>query len=256
MVHSFISIRKFAEEPYSKILGYPRATNRQIKSRIKELEKLKIKSISLIGPTTLGKLAILGKGYVGVVVLAKKNNKQVALKIRRTDSQRNNMKNESVLLKLVNSVNVGPKMIDVSKNFLVMEYLEGEKISDWMNSLKGVGSTKKLKSIIRKILEDCYRLDQIDFDHGELSNISKHVIVGKTKSTLIDFESSSTNRRPSNVTSIAQAFFIGSGIAKRAQKIYKNPPKEKIIEALKQYKQEKSKENFEELLKILKLEIV
>jgi putative serine/threonine protein kinase len=166
------------------------------------------------------------------------------------------MKNESVLLKLVNSVNVGPKMIDVSKNFLVMEYLEGEKISDWMNSLKGIGSTKKLKSIIRKILEDCYRLDQIDFDHGELSNISKHVIVGKTKSTLIDFESSSTNRRPSNVTSIAQAFFIGSGIAKKAQKIYKNPSKEKIIEALKQYKQEKSKENFEELLKILKLEIV
>jgi putative serine/threonine protein kinase len=256
MVHSFISIKKFGEEPYSKILGYPRATNRQIKSRIKELEKLKIKSISLTGPTSLGKLAILGKGYVGVVVLAKKNNKQVALKIRRTDSQRNNMKNESVLLKLVNSVNVGPKMIDVSKNFLVMEYLEGEKISDWMNSLKGIGSTKKLKSIIRKILEDCYRLDQIDFDHGELSNISKHVIVGKTKSTLIDFESSSTNRRPSNVTSIAQAFFIGSGIAKKAQKIYKNPSKEKIIEALKQYKQEKSKENFEELLKILKLEIV
>ena len=256
MVHSFISIKKFAEEPYSKILGYPRATNRQIKLRIKELEKLKIKSISLTGPTSLGKLTILGKGYVGVVVLAKKNNKQVALKIRRTDSQRNNMKNESVLLKLVNSVNVGPKMIDVSKNFLVMEYLEGEKISDWMNSLKGVGSTKKLKSTIRKVLEDCYRLDQIDFDHGELSNISKHVIVGKTKSTLIDFESSSTNRKPSNVTSIAQAFFIGSGIAKKAQKIYKNPPKEKIIEALKQYKQEKSKESFEELLKILKLEIV
>ena len=256
MVHSFISIKKFAEEPYSKILGYPRATNRQIKSRIKELEKLKIKSISFTGPTSLGKLAILGKGYVGVVVLAKKNNKQVALKIRRTDSQRNNMKNESVLLKLVNSVNVGPKMIDVSKNFLVMEYLDGEKISNWINSLKGVGSTKKLKSTIRKILEDCYRLDQIDFDHGELSNISKHVIVGKTKSTLIDFESSSTNRRPSNVTSIAQAFFIGSGIAKKTQKIYKNPPKEKIIEALKQYKQEKSKESFEELLKILKLGIV
>ena len=255
MVHSFISIKKFAEEPYSKILGYPRATNRQIKLRIKELEKLKIKSISLTGPTSLGKLAILGKWYVGVVVLAKKNNKQVALKIRRTDSQRNNMKNESILLKLVNSVNVGPKMIDVSRNFLVMEYLEGEKISDWMNSLKGVGSTKKLKSTIRKVLEDCYRLDQIDFDHGELSNISKHVIVGKTKSTLIDFESSSTNRKPSNVTSIAQAFFIGSGIAKKVQKIYKNPPKEKIIEALKQYKQEKSKESFEELLKILKLEI-
>ena len=253
MTHSFISIKKFIDDPYSKILGFPKSTNRQIKSRINELEKLKIKSILLIGPTTIGNLAILGKGYVGVVVLAKKNNKLVALKIRRTDSQRKNMKNEAILLKIVNSVNVGPKMLDVSKNFLVMEYLEGIKISEWIYSLKGVGSAKKLKSTIRKILEDCYRLDQIGFDHGELSNISKHVIVGKTKSTLIDFESSSTNRRPSNVTSITQAFFIGSGIAKKSQKIYKNSSKEKIIDALKQYKQEKSRKSFDELLKILKL---
>ena len=253
MAHSFISIKKFTDEPYSKILGYPKATSRQIKSRITELEKLKIKSISLTGPTTLGKLAILGKGYVGVVVLAKKGNKQVALKIRRTDSQREGMKNEAVLLKLVNSVNVGPKMFVVSKNFLVMEYLEGIKMIEWVNTLKGIGSAKKLKSTIRSILEDCYRLDQMGFDHGELSNISKHVIVGKTKSTLIDFESSSTKRRPSNITSITQAIFIGSGIAKKVQKIYKNPSKVKIIKALKQYKQEKTQESFENLLKILKL---
>ena len=253
MAQSFISIKKFSEEPYSQILGYPKATNHQIKSRINELEKLKIKSILLTGPTTLGKLAILGKGYVGVVVLAKKGNKQVALKIRRTDSQRKDMKNESILLKLVNSVGVGPKMFAVSKNFLVMEYIEGEKISDWVDLLKGLGSTKKLKSTIKKILQDCYKLDRLGFDHGELSNVSKHVIVGKTKSTLIDFESSSTKRKPSNVTSITQAFFIGSGIARKTQKIYKNPPKEKIIDALKLYKQEKTRENFENLLKVLKL---
>ena len=253
MAHSFISIKKFADEPYSKILGYPKATTRQINSRIKELEKLKIKSISFTGPTTLGKLAILGKGYVGVVVLAKKGNKQVALKIRRTDSQRKNMKNESILLKLVNTIDVGPKIFDNSKNFLVMEYLEGEKISNWVNSLHGIGSTKKFKTVVKRILEDCYKLDNLGLDHGELSNVSKHVIVGKIKSTLIDFESSSTKRIPSNVTSITQAFFIGSGIAKKAQKIYKNPSKDKIIEALQWYKKEKTSENFEKLLKILKL---
>ncbi|MDB4849437.1 serine/threonine protein kinase [Nitrosopumilus sp.] len=253
MAHSFISIKKFTEEPYSKILGYPNATNRQIKSRINELEKLKIKSICLTGPTTIGNLEILGKGYVGLVVLVKRGNKEVALKIRRIDSQRENMKNESILLKLVNSVSVGPKMIDVSKNFLVMEYIEGKKFSDWIEMLKGSGSAKQLKSTIRNVLEDCYRLDQIGFDHGELSNISKHVIVGKNKVVLIDFESSSTKRRPSNVTSITQAFFIGSGIAKHAQKIYKNSSKEKIIFALKSYKQEKTRDNFEKLLKILKL---
>ena len=253
MKHSFISIEKFSDEPYSKILGYPKASSRQIKSRIVELEKLEIRSISLTGPTTIGNLAILGKGYVGVVVIAKKGKKEVALKIRRTDSPRKGMKDESILLKLVNTVNVGPKMFDVSRNFLVMEYLRGDKFGDWVDLLKGVGSAKKLKSTIRNVLEDCYKLDQICFDHGELSNISKHVIVGKTKASLIDFESSSTNRRPSNVTSITQAFYIGSGNARKIQKIYKNPSKEKIIESLKRYKQDKTRESFENLLKVLKL---
>ena len=42
-----------------------------------------------------------------------------------------------------------------------MEYVEGQKISDWVNSLKGAGTVKRLKKAIRGILEDCYRLDQI-----------------------------------------------------------------------------------------------
>ncbi len=249
----FIQIKKLVKEPYSKILGYPKASSRQLQSRIIELEKLKIRSISFTGQTTIGSLQILGKGYVGVVVLAKKGNTVVALKIRRLDSQRSEMKSEAKLMKLVNMVNVGPKLYDVSKNFLVMEYLDGDKIGDWIQSLKGNGSSKKLKSIIKIILEDCYRLDKIGFDHGELSSISKHVIVGKLRTTLIDFESSSVNRRASNVTSITQAIFIGSGIAKKVQRIYKIPEKGKIIDVLRKYKQEPTRKSFEDILKILKL---
>lgn len=253
MTQSFISIKKFIKEPYSKILGYPKASSRQLQSRISELEKFKIKSISFTGQTTIGSLQILGKGYVGVVVLAKKRNNLVALKIRRLDSQRSEMQSEAKLLKLANTVNVGPKLYDASKNFLVMEYLEGDKIGDWIQSLKGSGSSKKLKLIVRIILEDCYRLDQMGFDHGELSSISKHVIVGKLRTTLIDFESSSVNRRASNVTSITQAIFIGSGIAKKVQRIYKIPPKEKIINVLRAYKQEQTRRSFDNIVKTLKL---
>lgn len=253
MTRHFISIKKLSEQPYSAILGYPKSTKRQINSRISELEKLQIKSVSFSGPTTIGKLEILGKGYVGIVVLAKRKSKEVALKIRRLDSQRTDMRNEAKLLKMVNSVNVGPMLFDYSKNFIVMEYLDGEKIGKWINALKGRGSSKRLKLIIRDILEDCFKLDQIGFDHGELSSISKHVIVGDKKCTIIDFESSSTKRRPSNVTSITQAIFIGSGIGKKVQKIYKIPSKEKIIGALRIYKQKPSQESFDGLLKILKL---
>ncbi len=163
------------------------------------------------------------------------------------------MRSEAKLLRLVNTVNVGPKLYDVSKNFLVMEYLEGDKIGDWIQYLQGTGSSKKLKSVVRTILEDCYRLDQMGFDHGELSSISKHVIVGKSRSTLIDFESSSVNRRVSNVTSVTQAIFIGSGIAKKVQRIYKIPPKQKIIDVLRTYKQEQTRKSFDDILKILKL---
>jgi len=119
--------------------------------------------------------------------------------------------------------------------------------------LKGKGSASRLKSVIKKTLEDCYNLDQIGLDHGELSSISKHVIVGKSKTTIIDFESASTKRRASNVTSATQGIFIGSGISKATQKIYKLPSKNKLIDALRIYKHKPSRKNFDALLKILRV---
>lgn len=253
MEKSFLPISKLLVEPYSKILGYPKATRRQLLGRINELKKLGIIGISFQGNTSIGSIDVLGKGYVGVVVLAKKRGSKVfALKIRRTDSQREEMKNEAVFLEFVNDVKVGPKIFDSTKNFLLMEFLEGEKIGDWIKKIEGKGSASKIKSVIRKVLEDCYKLDGIGFDHGELSSISKHVIVGK-KITLIDFESGSKERKVSNVTSATQAFYIGSGISKKVQRHCKIPSKKEMIKPLRNYKREKTRRNFEHLLKILKL---
>lgn len=252
MQQSFHPISIFSSEPYSRIIAYPNPTKRQITTRLSELKKLGITKVSFQGPTKIESLDVLGKGYVGVVVLAKKNSKTVALKIRRLDSQRENMKNEANLLKLANKVGVGPKIVTVSKNFLVMEYLDGEKIGKWIMDLKPKGTIKKLKLNMKKILEDCYKLDKNGFDHGELSSISKHVIIGK-KITLIDFESSSTKRRVSNVTSATQGIFIGSGISKKINQIYKLPRKDKIISTLRNYKNNQSKESFSKILEVLKL---
>lgn len=253
MMRSFISIEELADKPYAGIIGYPKATKRQLDARVRELERLQIKAVSLSGSTMLGNLAVLGKGYAGVVVLARRDGVQVALKIRRMDSQRSSMKEEAALLELANSVGVGPKMLDASRNFLIMEFVEGVRIGSWMSSLKGAGSVGILKGVIRKVLEECYRLDKIGFDHGELSNITKHVIVSEAGPVLIDFESSSTGRRASNVTSMTQAIYIGSGIARRVQRIYRNPSKEDIIVALRRYKFEVTQESFGELLRVLKL---
>ena len=252
MKQSFVKISKITEPPYSDILVYPKGTKAQAKSRIKELQNLGVESISFQGELKIGTTSVLGKGYVGIVVLGKLGRKKVAVKIRRSDSPRKNLNKEAQLLQITNRCGVGPKLIDFSKNFLVMEYLEGKKIGDLVVSLKKKGSSSQLKPVIKKILEDCYSLDRIGLDHGELSNITKHVIVGR-KITVIDFESSSTDRKVSNVTSATQALYIGSGISKIVGCIYKIPKKEKMISVLRKYKQEQTRDSFERLLDILKL---
>ncbi len=252
MDSSLVPISKLGKEPYSLILGYPKATKKEITSRSSELRKLGIKNVSFQGPTVLNNIPVLGKGYVGVVVLSKQGKRDVALKIRRIDSSRNEMKSEAKFLKLANKVNVGPEVIDSSKNFIIMEYIEGRKIIDWVKELKGRGSAAKLKTVVRKVLEDCYNLDRINLDHGELSYIHKHVIVGRSP-CIIDFESASTNRRTSNVTSATQGIFIGSGLANIVKKIIKTPNKKDLIESLKKYKHDQSRENFNELLRVLGL---
>lgn len=251
-MRQFFPVESLVEEPYSAILGYPKATKRQLKSRLAELKKLGIEGVSFQGPVLIGKIAVLGKGYTGVVVLAKKGAKRVALKIRRIDSPRESMAKETILLEAANKAKVGPKLVESSDNFVVMEYLNGKKIYDWISELKGKGSAIKLKSVIKKVLQDCYSLDMYGLDHGELSNITKHVIVGKSI-TIIDFESSSLERKVSNVTSATQAILIGSGLAKMVRRIYNAPPKQKIIKALRQYKEERSQKSFEKILEGLKL---
>ena len=247
-----VPVSKVGQEPYSNVIGYPKATKKEITKRILELKKLRIKSITFYGPTILNNVPVLGKGYVGVVVLSKQGKSQVALKMRRVDSSRDEMQSEAKLLKLANKVNVGPRVIDSSKNFIVMEYVEGKKIIDWVGELKGRGNAAKLKTVIRKILTDCYNLDKIHLDHGELSYIHKHVIVGKSP-CIIDFESSSTNRRTSNVTSATQGIFIGSGLANIVKKIIKVPSTKQMIKSLKIYKHDQSRENFDNVLKMLGL---
>lgn len=248
-----VPLSELVEEPYSSILGYPKATRREIANRITELRKLGIKGISFTGEAMLNSLNVLGKGYVGVVVLSKYKTQKVALKIRRIDSSRSEMDSEARLLRLANEVGVGPRLIDNSKNFMIMEYLEGRKIIDWIRELKGKGSAAKLRSAVKKVLEDCYNLDKICLDHGELSHIHKHVIIGRSI-FIIDFESASVNRRVSNVTSATQSIFIGSGMSKLVKKIIKEPSKGKLITCLRKYKKEQSRKNFEYILKVLGLE--
>ena len=251
MTDHFQSISAFTKEPYKKILAFPKPKDSEIKKRIIELKKLGISHVSFTGPLRIEKCNILGKGYVGIVVLVKKEKEIFALKIRRTDSPRKNMTDEARLLRIANKIGIGPKFIKNSKNFLIMEYIDGEKIIDWVKKSKI--KSKDLRSVINNVLRECYLLDNAGLDHGELSTIDKHVIVGKNRNTIIDFESSSTKRKSSNVSAATQAIFIGTGLAKIIRKKIKIPRKDKIIRLVRHYKKMRTEESFNELLQELKL---
>ena len=78
----------------------------------------------------------------------------------------------------------------------------------------------------------------------------------KNKNTIIDFESSSVNRKTSNVSGATQAILIGTGLAKIIQKKIKLPAKKKIIKLIRAYKKNPTQDTFENLLVGLKLESI
>jgi len=254
MTHRFQPISAFKKELYKKILCFPKVKESEIEKRLKELKKIGVTHVSFTGPLQIEKCCILGKGYVGMVVLAKMKKNIIALKIRRIDSPRKNMINEAKLLKIANKLDIGPKFMKNSKNFLVMEYIDGEKIIDWVQ--KSETKAKEIRNVVNNVLRECYALDNAGLDHGELSTIDKHVIINKKRNTIIDFESSSVNRKPSNVTAATQAIFIGTGLAKIIRKKIKLPTKMRIIALIRMYKKNPTLENFESLTVGLKLQTV
>jgi len=251
MTDHFQPISIFKKDNYKKILAFPKVKESEIEKRMVELRKLGVTHVSFTGPLQIDKCNILGKGYVGMVVLAKKSGKIVALKIRRTDSPRKNMSDEAKLLKIANEINIGPKFIKNSKNFLIMEFIDGEKIIEWAKKSKT--KSKELYPVINNVLRECYLLDSVGLDHGELSTIDKHVIVGKNRNTIIDFESSSTKRVSSNVSAATQAIFIGTGLAKIIRKKIQVPRRDKIIRLVRNYKKLRTQESFDDLVLGLKL---
>lgn len=249
-----VPLKQLQDKKYGVILCYPRYDLEEVAGRSVELERLGVEALEFSGEKTVSNLPVLGKGFVGIVVSAHIGDSRVALKIRRMDADRSDMQHEAEMLKLANKVEVGPCLIGSTVNFLAMEFVEGDLLPNWLENLKGRGIVKRIKSVLRDVLEQCWLLDESGLDHGELSHASKHIIVKRNdKPCIIDFETASVTRRKSNVTSICQYFFIGSQFAKCLKIKLGRIDQHALIVALTRYKNNRTQRNFDEVLKICKL---
>lgn len=227
------------------IISYPHFSESEYKDRIIEIESLGITSIILGGKTIVNRAHIAGKGCVGIVVKAKSRGEVCALKIRRTDANRETMDNEVHLHKMANSACVGPSLEEHTKNLIVMEFVAGQSIIDWV--VNNNVTESKMWTLAVAILEQCFSLDIAGLDHGELSRLTRHVIVSD-RPYIIDFESASTTRKTCNVTAAAQSLLLYGIVANKVKTIMCNTDKERLIQALRTYKHFHTRANFDAIL--------
>jgi putative serine/threonine protein kinase len=235
------------EDPYASVLCYPRVSETELRNRLGELQKLGVKAVEFTGKTSAFNVPVLGKGCVGIVIIAHLDGQRAALKVRRVDADRLRLQHEAQMLAKANSVDVGPKLMSVSNNFLLMQFIDGDLLPDWLEASKEKG---QVHSVLKEFLEQCWRLDAIGLDHGELSHAPKHLIVAKDEQPfIVDFETASVNRKPANVTSICQFLFTSRGVLTRmVAETLGERSSEEIVSALRLYKNHRTRANFDRVL--------
>jgi len=235
------------------LLSYPVYDGEVAEERLVELRGLGVEAVELQGHHAINGVPVLGKGHVGVVLAARAGGRLVALKVRRVDADRETLEREAEYLRVANGVSVGPRLFGVSRNFLLMELIEGEYLVDWVGGL-GPADAGSLRRVIGELLDRAHRLDMAGLDHGELSSAYRHVMVAGGVPRIIDFESASTGRRCSNVTSVVHYLFFNRRMRERVGGVLGLPERGALMEALAAYKSGPSGEGRGALKSVLGLE--
>jgi putative serine/threonine protein kinase len=236
------------------MVAYPSGNLEEVESRILQLEQLDVIGLDFRGRLKTDHLSVLGKGVVGIVIAGVRKSGPIALKIRRVDARRPSLTHEAELLKTANSLGIGPECLGGTPDVLAMELVEGLSLPLWLKSLKGRGRKARVSGVAKQLLEQCLRLDAFGLDHGELSRAHKNVIVSNNDIPMIlDFESASLTRRPSNFTSLAQYLFLGGSIAAKTTRVLGPVDKDKLLDHLRDYKRGGWKDAFEATVKVIGL---
>lgn len=246
-----VTLDRLTEEPYISLLCFPKTSETEAQNRKEELENHGVSALEFSGKSSVFgvRLPVLGKGFVGIVVVAHLNGERVAVKIRRMDANRTHLLHEAEMLSKANNANVGPKLVSASKNFLFMQLIEGELLPSWLNANK---EPFRVKKVLRDVLDSCFRLDQVGLDHGELSKAPKHVMIDtQLKPWIIDFETASDKRKPANLSAICHFLFSSNGeVARTVATTLGDSHREEIVGALHNYKRCRSRESYEQVLKV------
>src|SRR3989442_3232929 len=251
---SLVPVEDLVKKPYREILAYPKPSDESVESRIRQLKNFGIEGLKFEGPLRIGKLSVLGKGVVGLVVEGIANSGRVAVKIRRVDSRRRSMIHEAEMMRAANKAGIGPECLGSSEDILEMQFLEGQRLPLWISNLKGRGRKARVKATIKALLQQCVRLDAYGLDHGELSRAHKNVLVSEGDHPwILDYESASLMRRVNNFTSFAQYILLSGRFSRKVMRILGPVDRDELVKYLRLYKSGRTNDAFNSTLRLLQV---
>ncbi len=184
------------------------AINKEILKKIPEnilnkeaINKLENKGVKIID--------VLGKGHRGVVLKGIYNNKEVAIKIPRTDSPKNTIEHEAKILKLLEKYNIAPKVYEFDSDYLIMEFINGEELKSAVDKL----DKDRLLKVVEDILKITLKLDILGIEHKEIQG-GRHFLITDKKTYIIDFDKAKEKRTTKNFTGAIALLFGEGRIAK------------------------------------------
>lgn len=195
------------------------------------------------------------KGKRGIIFLDNRNGAKVIVKKKNPSASVDTLSNEAEFLKLLNKHNIGPRFISFDGESLVMEFIDGMFIDEYLEN----SDRKKMIKIINNVLEQCYTMDKLGITKFEMTRPYKHIIVRNRKdginnadeSIMIDFERCRNTAEPKNVTQFLQ-FLTNSTITKTLSDKGIKLNKDEIISISKEYKNDMSIENLEKIMMMLR----
>ncbi|RJQ16988.1 hypothetical protein C4573_02915 [Candidatus Woesearchaeota archaeon] len=181
---------------------------------------------------------MIHKGKRGIVHISGK----YAVKEKNPASAVNTLAHEAVFLKEVNKHNIGPKLYRFNNNKITMEYINGERIIEYMRKQ----NKKNILAVLKKVFDQLLILDKNGINKEELTNPYKHIIVRNHQPIMIDFERCRKTDNPKNVTQFLQ-FLRSKKIEKLLQEKNIFFEKEKIEAIAKEYKKKKNPDALKQL---------
>lgn len=106
---------------------------------------------------------------------------------------------ETLMLKKVNALGLGPQLRDCAKGSIRMEYVAGKRIQEYLKQ----ATNKQAQRVVAEIRRQAQLLDTAGIEKQELTNPYKHIIVTADHEIIqIDWERAKPSTNPRNLNQI------------------------------------------------------